>query len=93
MSMTPLENMAKVRHDTCVRRIDPKLPGLWDALSAKGQADAVNDMRAAILALAEAELPHRMEDDRGGTVYPHEQDGMYRDVFRIMLRAIAEDRP
>jgi hypothetical protein len=50
-------------------------------------------MRAALLALAEAELPHRMQDDRGWAVYPHERDGMYRDVFRIMLRAIAEETP
>lgn len=43
--------------------------------------------------LAEADLPDRMEDDKGCAVYPHERDGMYRDVFRVMLRAIAIESP
>jgi hypothetical protein len=46
--------------------------------------------KAALLALAEAELPERMSDGRSG-IYPHQRDGMYRDAFRTMCRAIAQE--
>jgi hypothetical protein len=90
MSMTPLEIITKAHFDS-----RHELAGIypWDRQTREVKSREIKHMRAALLALAEAELPHRMEDDRGWTVYPHEQDGMYRDVFRIMLRAIAEDRP
>jgi hypothetical protein len=63
----------------------------WEALRPQDREHMLGVMRRALLALAEAELPHRMEDDRGTIVYPNEMGGIYRDVFRIMLRAIAEE--
>ncbi len=81
--MTPLEKMAKARHDACIRRIDPKLPGLWDALSAKGQADAIADMRVALLALSEAEFPRELLAQQAMT-------RRHWTAARVVLRAIAE---
>lgn len=85
--MSPLEVMAKAVWD---RFSGGRIP--WEEVGERAREGMLGDMRTAVLALAEAELPQRMEDPRGVGVYPHERDGMYRDAFRSMLRSIAEGK-
>jgi hypothetical protein len=86
--MTPLEAMAKAHWEASPASVPP-----WEKLTPNCQSEDIARMRSALLALAKAELPHRMEDDMGRALYPNERDGMYRDAFRLMIRAIAEEEP
>ncbi len=89
--MTPLEIMAKAKWEAQVKRnfgVDaPGTFGAWEQIGPTIQAGQMNDMRAALLALAEAELSKEqitigLGDDRYAECF--ERD------FLLMLRAIAE---
>lgn len=83
----PLEIAAKARHDSASHRANPALPSLWEALSKNGKSWALNDMRTALLAMADADLPEEVSKIGRETLLSHGKGS--DDMFRAMLRSIA----
>jgi hypothetical protein len=84
--MTPLEIMAAANYEA------ESGDGSWDLVSELSQKKLMQYMRAALLALAEAELPNRMEFQRGKeTVILHPNNGCSKALFRKFCHAIANE--
>jgi hypothetical protein len=80
--MKPLEVMAKAHWADSENTA-------WESLLAEDRAHMVNMMRAALLALAEVELPEAALS-RGLIAMACAKDHAPEETFRAMLRAIAE---
>jgi len=89
--MTPLEAMAKAEQE--------RLPGAtpWKELPEHARREYVDDMRAALLALAEAELPWEQIQSGDAAYYAVAQTKggdratAITNQFRAICRAIAEE--
>jgi len=87
--MTPLEIAAKARWES---RAEGNFPHRWEDFTDEGRKAHMEDMRAALLALAEEELPKEVLTITGPAGWHVDMDHR-RCIFRIIVRAIAEDRP
>ena len=94
--MTPLEIAAKARWES---RAEGNFPHRWEDFTDEGRKAHMEDMRAALLALAEAKLPVNIIGAGAakiGGVRAEHGDGRHlleaRAAFPAMCRAIAEDR-
>ena len=90
--MTPLEMVAKARWES---RAEGNFPHRWEDFTDEGRKAHMEDMRAALLALAEADLPETITeigisayDEKA--VSPMELVAGFNQAFRAMCRAIAE---
>jgi hypothetical protein len=86
--MKPLERMAKANYEA------ESGDGSWDLVSELSQKKLMQYMRAALLALAEAELPEDVtqagndaacDADSGPDIYPTDR------AFRAICRSIANE--
>jgi hypothetical protein len=86
--MTPLERMAKAAWDRLATD-DP-----WESLSNQGREENIENMRAALLSLAEAELPDGVKDIGWETYVNSEIDHepAMAEIFKAMTRAIAGEK-
>jgi len=89
--MTPLEIAAKARWES---RAEDNFPHRWEDFSDEGRKAHMEDMRAALLALARADLPDDVFTRAFGELTSDNFDrighGEAEAVFRAMCRAIAE---
>lgn len=81
--MTPLEIMAKARWES---RAEDNYPHSWEEFSDAGRQCHIADMRAAILALADAACPREL-------LLPHGMTPRHWAMMRAIIRAIAEEKP
>jgi hypothetical protein len=91
MSMSPLEIITKAHFDS-----RHELAGVypWDRQTREIKSREIKHMRAALLALAEAELPGQtLNEGAMAVTLEGPQRHKAREAFRAILRAIAEDRP
>lgn len=79
--MTPLEIMAKARWDN---RADGKILHKWEDFSDASKAAHMDDMRVALLALADSSCPREL-------LMPHAMTARHWTMMRTIIRAIAED--
>lgn len=95
--MTPLEIAAKARWES-YRKRSPLAPS-WEGVHSKiGHDDQIEDMRAALLALAAMEWPSSVTQAGADAIVKLSRYGEVADettathVFHAMLRAIAESQ-
>jgi len=89
--MTPIEAMAKAHWHRC-DHVKGFMP--WDELLPETRAYDIEDMRAALLALAAADLPFEVIAAGAHWASPDIQDQRTAYVeasFRAMLRSIASE--
>jgi hypothetical protein len=92
--MSPLEAMAKAWHDHRNKDLGGFLLP-WKDIPEPAKAERMSRMRAALIALAECDLPEEVkkagfkESPYDGE--PNELDGI-ANVFRAMLRSIADQK-
>lgn len=85
--MTPLEAMAKAYN---AERFGHHGADIWEGAPPIARERAVDGMRAALLALAESELPLDAIKAAGDAVQPEDATRFLEILFRTVLHSIAE---